>query len=1419
MDYNTIAKALLLMVRNKDGVNVPFASLMPSYGPFESLEAVYADLINTFGEIGNVPRGYTFCVIENNKPQEYWLTKAGDWSSKEKKNVSSSSSTDIVSGLIIEKRGDYIQVSYDNGETWANLVALDDIKGRPGNTGSPGKDGKDAVADLSKVQIRMTSRVVTEEDPEDPEETISYTEYKVEYTINGGTNWINVGTIKSGSGSSGGGGTDHIITIETWTDGNQYWKQDGNWMLDDHGNMVRANGKDGADGADGEGYYTQFKSIIFKRSNNTRIVNGVEMLQESEYPEGGTYNHPVPPTGNWYDGVPAGTAKLWMSTRWFSTNEAITAANNWSVPAPATDTADIDFEYSNAPLDEIPVDPGVSKNRNMYNANSNPDGWYDADETEAYDGNALLQDANWMTMRVCKNGVWGSWKTFKIRGESGESPAIPAVQFTSVVFRRSNNTRIVNGKVKLAANEYPQGGSYDSPYPTNRDSQNIPLWTDGLPVGNMELLWMSTRKFSSDGNHGEWTEPIEATDGSNGWDFEWCDEETPTYAYPTRTSPDDSASGKRQDDTWYDEAAQNSDPYWMAIRPYEGNEYTSPNWVVMRVKGERGTDGTSFVAKGQLFGIFDTVAQAKAYYQQHASTIKEKYAIVGTNLNSLYEFSSTYPNGRLITPISVGDAYANSGGAGKYDRAEGDLKEHIFIWDGDNFVDFGNIQGPEGKSAYFHIKYSNDGGNSFTMSGGVQDGETPGDYIGLRVDYVAADSMNPRDYIWSKFKGEDGFGYEYIFKLTANDTAPNVPTLEECADYVIEDGPRAGETVTYQDDDYVPEGWTDDPGSPTKALPYCWVAYRRNIDGQWQAYRGGSADPRRAALFSVYTSNGRGVDHIQEMYALGASGTEAPALGQFGPHIPEFDFEHGLIYLWNYEVIYYDDNTSQPTDPECIAVSERGVGISNIQEFYYACDFGDSEATNLQTHLPQWGGANRSSAWKTKPMNVNKDNPFLWNFELITYTDGTQSWTDPVIIAYYVYTDVEYLMTIFKKVEGNSDTAYLGGLVGVVERGSNNNDVLRAMLNATNHGASSTHGKLIIASGFNGYNDVANASFKVYEDGHVEMLDSDVRGFYYQYFRRYHDVAGINLGANVIAKNANAICLGWTGLSYTDANGEAVTIPVDNIYNYYYVDLSVYGDFPSGRVILTNSYYMDSAGNMHYNKDGAITALEGHFVMPDGNLISGTGGGCIFLRNGWIELIKVDCLNSQNQLIPNAMLPTRYGEFFIVLGFGGDVYTRTTATWGDFSVDSAGIINGHERSDMHRRDIEADPSTEHFIQLGLNHKYLMLSTNASTSDSDFYVVLPKMQNEASATLTEYYILLPGAHGRILFKTAELGTKVTQAMLASLTDARFWNATQPGGVLTIPMKTARSEGPHLIKITRVNFDLEYWVVETIADPTF
>ena len=60
--------------------------------------------------------------------------------------------------------------------------------------------------------------------------------------------------------------------------------------------------------------------------------------------------------------------------------------------------------------------------------------------------------------------------------------------------------------------------------------------------------------------------------------------------------------------------------------------------------------------------------------------------------------------------------------------------------------------GADGKTSYLHIKYSNDGGKTFTANSG----ETVGDYIGTCVDYNAADPTEVSVYTWAKIKGEQG---------------------------------------------------------------------------------------------------------------------------------------------------------------------------------------------------------------------------------------------------------------------------------------------------------------------------------------------------------------------------------------------------------------------------------------------------------------------------------------------------------------------------------------------------------------------------------------------------------------------------------------------------------------------------------------
>ena len=60
--------------------------------------------------------------------------------------------------------------------------------------------------------------------------------------------------------------------------------------------------------------------------------------------------------------------------------------------------------------------------------------------------------------------------------------------------------------------------------------------------------------------------------------------------------------------------------------------------------------------------------------------------------------------------------------------------------------------GADGKTPYLHLKYSDDGGTTFT----ADSGETPGAYIGTYTDFTEADSSSVSDYTWAKIKGEQG---------------------------------------------------------------------------------------------------------------------------------------------------------------------------------------------------------------------------------------------------------------------------------------------------------------------------------------------------------------------------------------------------------------------------------------------------------------------------------------------------------------------------------------------------------------------------------------------------------------------------------------------------------------------------------------
>lgn len=225
------------------------------------------------------------------------------------------------------------------------------------------------------------------------------------------------------------------------------------------------------------------------------------------------------------------------------------------------------------------------------------------------------------------------------------------------------------------------------------------------------------------------------------------------------------------------------------------------DWKISKIKGERGTDGTSL----KVLGTLDDESELPKNYTG-----------------------------------DIGDGYV--------------VKGNYWVWDGDSWEDAGPLQGPAGAASYVHIKYATmwyDPSNSdqFETDGTwkgwtATSGETPGDYIGLYTDNTEEDILNPALYTWKKWQGEDGFGYEYIFKTTTSNIAPELPadTTNSNGDSSINDG-------------FVPNGWNDDPVDVSESTPYCWQCYRKKTDGVWSSFKG-SASTGKAALWAKYGEKG-----------------------------------------------------------------------------------------------------------------------------------------------------------------------------------------------------------------------------------------------------------------------------------------------------------------------------------------------------------------------------------------------------------------------------------------------------------------------------------------------------------------------------------------------------------------------------------
>jgi hypothetical protein len=90
--------------------------------------------------------------------------------------------------------------------------------------------------------------------------------------------------------------------------------------------------------------------------------------------------------------------------------------------------------------------------------------------------------------------------------------------------------------------------------------------------------------------------------------------------------------------------------------------------------------------------------------------------------------------------------------------------------------------------------------------------------VRTKTDDLWSDWNGPT--VWSKWgaNGKDGDGVEYVYKRTTTNLSPDRPT------------------EVSQEDDFVPEGWTDDPTGVNENNMYEWVCVRKYKEGIWSEF-------------------------------------------------------------------------------------------------------------------------------------------------------------------------------------------------------------------------------------------------------------------------------------------------------------------------------------------------------------------------------------------------------------------------------------------------------------------------------------------------------------------------------------------------------------------------------------------------------
>lgn len=373
--------------------------------------------------------------------------------------------------------------------------------------------------------------------------------------------------------------------------------------------------------------------------------------------------------------------------------------------------------------------------------------------------------------------------------------------------------------------------------------------------------------------------------------------------------------------------------------------------------------------------------------------------------------------------------------------------------------------GTDGKTSYLHIKYSNDGGKTFTSN----NGETPGNYIGTCTDFNSTDPTGVSSYAWAKIKGDKGDkGDQGLRGLQGEQGAQGIPgnpgkdgtngkTTYFHIKYSSVENPTTASQMSETPNTYIGtyvDFTQNDSNDPKK---YTWYRFQglQGAKGE-QGIPGVGKDGKTSYLHIKYSNDGGKTFTANNGETVG---THIGTCTDFNSTDP--------TSVGSYTWAKIKGETGAKGDQ-----GTQGTGVKQVQILYFV-------------HTSKTSAPSTTATGWTTSIPAYQTGKYLWQVNKITYTNNSTAFTTPVYISSWeAENKAETAVSIANQTSEKFEW--------IVKKGSTSSSITLTdkAIEAIANSSIKLKASQITLEGL----VTANGNFKILEDGSIEAKNGKFTG-------------------------------------------------------------------------------------------------------------------------------------------------------------------------------------------------------------------------------------------------------------------------------------------------------------------------------------